>query len=79
MAKIAVEEPFDDIQKALEEKGHEVKMFIDNNEIKNVDLGVVRHMNEFDEGDSEVPFVIAHGKSVDDVVNEVEQRLSRFN
>lgn len=79
MAKIAVEEPFDDIKQVLQDKGHEVTMFIDNNDIKNVDLGVVRHLNEFDEGDSNIPFVIAHGKSVDEVVNEVEDSLSRFN
>jgi len=77
MAKIAVEEPFDDIQHALEEKGHQVTMFVNNSDIKNVDVGVVRHLNEFDEADSKIPLVIADGKSINDIVSEVEGRINR--
>lgn len=77
MAKIAVEQPYEDIQKALEEKGHQVTMFVNNDDIKGCDVGVVRHINEFNEGPSDVPFVIADGKSVNEVVQEVEGRLNR--
>jgi len=77
MAKIAVEQPYGDIQTALEEKGHQVTLFVNNHDIKNADVGVVRHLNEFNEGPSDIPFVIADGKSVDEVVQEVEGRLNR--
>ena len=79
MAKIAVEKPFDDIKTVLEQKGHQVEMFVDNSGIKGVDLGVVRHLNEFDEAPSNSQLVIADGKSVDEVVKEVEDSLSRFS
>lgn len=79
MAKIAVEKPFDDIKSVLEQKGHQVEMFVDNSGIKDVDLGVVRHLNEFDEAPSNIQLVIADGKSVDEVVKEVEDSLNRFS
>ena len=76
MAKIAVEEPFEDIKQVLENKGHSVHMFVNNGDIKDSDIGVVRHLNEFNETKLDVPFVIVSGKSVEEVVNEVESTLN---
>lgn len=46
MAEIAVERPFDDVKQALEEKGHEVKMFESDENISGYDFWVVRALSD---------------------------------
>lgn len=77
MAKIAVENPFDDVKVALEEKGHEVKMFESDENVKGYDMGVVRAISDVNVDQFDFPVVGIHGNSVQDVVNEVEERLDR--
>ena len=46
MAKIAVEQPFEDVKTALEQNGHEVQMFNTDENVSGFDIGVVRAINE---------------------------------
>ncbi|MBY0223224.1 YkuS family protein [Mammaliicoccus sciuri] len=77
MAKIAVENPFDDVKLALEEKGHEVKMFESDENLKGYDMGVVRALSDVNVDQFDFPVVSIEGNSVDDIVNDVEKRLQR--
>lgn len=77
MARIAVENPFDDVKVALEEKGHEVKLFENDENLNGFDIGVVRAISDVNVDQFNFPVVSIHGMSVQDVVNEVEQRLQR--
>jgi hypothetical protein len=76
--KIAVESPFEDVKKALEEKGHKVKMFSTDENVTGYDLGVVRAINEGHNDEFNFPVVSMKGMSVNDVVEAVETRLQQF-
>ncbi|GIN71828.1 hypothetical protein J14TS2_23030 [Bacillus sp. J14TS2] len=79
MAKIAVETPLEDVKHALEQKGHEVFMFTNEEEAKGSNLAVVRSLNEIDAAAEQFdfPFVSMEGMSVEQIVEDVEQRLHR--
>lgn len=77
MAKIAVEIPFDDVKQALEEKGHEVKMFESDEKVKGYDMGVVRALSDVNIDQFDFPVVSIEGNSVQDIVDDVEKRLHR--
>jgi len=77
MARIAVENPFDDVKVALEEKGHDVQMFENDENLNGYDIGVVRAISDVNVDQFDFPVVGIHGMSVQDVVDEVEQRLQR--
>ncbi|WP_301107667.1 YkuS family protein [Sporosarcina sp.] len=74
---MAVEKPFDDIKQVLEEKGHEVKMFDSDQELKDYDMGVVRALSDVNIDQFDFPVVSIEGDSVQDIVNDVEKRLHR--
>ncbi len=78
MAKIAVEEPFDDVKKALEEKGHTVTMFNTDEEVTGHDLGVVRAINEGNNDEFNFPVVSMKGMSIEDAVEAVEEKLQNM-
>ena len=78
MAKIAVEKPFEDVKKALEEKGHQVTMFQSDENVTGFDLGVVRGINEGHNDEFEFPVIAMSGMSTDNLVQAVEHRLSQF-
>ena len=78
MAKIAVEQPFDDMKKALEENGHDVTMFNTDENVTGYDLGVVRAINEAHNDEFTFPVVSMTGMSIDDAVQAVENRLSQY-
>lgn len=79
LAKIAVETPLEDVKQALEEKGHEVLMFTNEEEAKGSKLAVVRSLNEIDATAEQFdfPFVSMEGMSLEQIVEDVEQRLNR--
>lgn len=77
MAKIAVEEPYEDVKKALEEKGHKVTMFVTDENVTGYDLGVVRTINEGHNDEFNFPVVAMSGMSIDNVVEAVEHRLNQ--
>ena len=78
MAKIAVEQPFEDVKTILEEKGHEVTMFNTDENVAGYDLGVVRAINEGHNDEFNFPVVSMKGMSIDDVVEAVEKKISQF-
>ncbi|EPD52120.1 YkuS family protein [Paenisporosarcina sp. FSL H8-0542] len=78
MAKIAVEKPYEDVKKALEEKGHTVKMFSTDENVSGYDMGVVRAINEGHNDEFEFPVVAMSGMSIDNVVQAVEHRLGQM-
>lgn len=77
MAKIAVEIPFDDVKKALEEKGHEVKMFASDENLEGYDMGVIRALSDVNIDQFDFPVVSVEGNSVQDIVDDIEKRLHR--
>ncbi|WP_303969418.1 YkuS family protein [Sporosarcina ureae] len=77
MAKIAVEVPFDDVKQALEEKGHEVKMFESDENLSGYDMGVVRALSDVNIDQFDFPVVSIEGNSVQDIIEDVEKRLHR--
>lgn len=78
MAKIAVEEPFEDVKKALEEKGHTVTMFNTDEDVSGYDLGVVRAINEGNNDEFNFPVVSMKGLSIEDAVVTVENKLKNI-
>lgn len=77
MAKIAVEKPFDDVKKALEEKGHTVTMCESDEKLTGYDLGVIRALSDVNIDQYTFPVISIEGNSVDDIVKDVEMRLAR--
>ncbi|WJY27367.1 YkuS family protein [Sporosarcina trichiuri] len=77
MAKIAVEKPFDDVKKALEEKGHTVTMCESDEKLSGYDLGVVRALSDVNVDQYDFPVISIEGNSVDDIVADAEKRLAR--
>jgi 2-oxo-4-hydroxy-4-carboxy--5-ureidoimidazoline (OHCU) decarboxylase len=75
VAKIAVEQPFEDIKTALEAKGHEVQMFATDENVSGYDIGVVRAINEGHNDEFGFPVVSMKGMSIEDVVDAVETRV----
>lgn len=78
MAKIAVEEPFEDVKKALEENGHTVTMFNTDEDVEGFDLGVVRAINEGNNDEFNFPVVSMKGMSIEDAVEAVESKLQNM-
>ena len=78
MAKIAVEQPYEDIRKALEQKGHTVKMFNTNEDVTGYDMGVVRAINEGNTNEFEFPVIAMSGMSIENVVDAIEHRLNQM-
>lgn len=78
MAKIAVEEPYEDVKKALEEKGHQVTMFNTDENVSGYDMGVVRAINEGHNDEFKFPVIAMSGMSIDNVVEAIEHRLTQI-
>ena len=73
MAKIAVEEPLTDIKQALEEKGHNVEMFKNEENLPSCDCCVARGTEDLAYNQlNDVPVVDATARTVNDVVSKVE-------
>jgi 2-oxo-4-hydroxy-4-carboxy--5-ureidoimidazoline (OHCU) decarboxylase len=78
LAKIAVEKPYEDVKKALEEKGHTVQMFSTDENVSGFDMGVVRAINEGHNDEFQFPVVAMSGMSIDNVLDAVEHRLNQI-
>lgn len=78
MAKIAVEQPFEDVKTALEQKGHEVQMFNTDENVSGFDIGVVRSINEGNNDEFDFPVVSMKGMSIEDVIDAVETRVNQM-
>ncbi|WP_070121325.1 YkuS family protein [Bacillus marinisedimentorum] len=74
MAKVAVEQPLTDVKKVLEKRGYKAKMVTGPNKIQKFDMYVARTNQDFTDQTSKVPVVGARGRSVNQIVSEVEKR-----
>lgn len=78
MARIAVENPLNEVKEALEEKGYQVSMFTSNEDMQGCDVGIVRNMtDEMHAEQYNFPILSMEGMSVEEIVQDVEQRLGR--
>ncbi|KXH78805.1 YkuS family protein [Sporosarcina sp. HYO08] len=78
MAKIAVEQPFEDVKTALEQKGHLVQMFESDENVSGFDLGIVRALNEGNNDEFDFPVVVMKGMTIDGVIEAVDSKLSQM-
>lgn len=77
MVKIAVEQPFTSVKDALEKKGYKVDMLDQKSDSVSYDCVVVRDKEDLADFHMNVPLVEAKGRTLYDIVEEVEERLIR--
>ncbi|CEG21593.1 hypothetical protein BN1080_00506 [Planococcus massiliensis] len=77
MVKIAVEEPFVSVKNALEQKGYKAEMLTDKTDSMDYDCVVVRDQEDLADFHMNVPLVDARGRTLHEIVEEVEERLVR--
>lgn len=77
MVKIAVEEPFVSVKNALEQKGYKAEMLTDKTDSMDYDCVVVRDQEDLADFHMNVPLVDARGRTLQEIVEEVEERLVR--
>ncbi|MGI2328066.1 YkuS family protein [Planococcus sp. YIM B11945] len=77
MVKIAVEQPFVSVKEALETRGYTVDMLDQKSDAVDYDCVVVRDKEDLADFHMNVPLVEAKGRTLFDIVEEVEERLVR--
>jgi gas vesicle protein len=77
MVKIAVEQPFTDVRRALKKKGYQADMVKQVTDAIGYDAIVVRNQNAFAGSQIEGSLIETRGRSVNEIVAEVEERLQR--
>lgn len=77
MPRIAVEHPFTDIQLALSKKGYQADIFDQKAKAGQYDVIVVRNMESYDYLRFKGSLVEVSGRTVNEIVDEVEERLQR--
>lgn len=77
MVKIAVEHPFTSVKEALKRKGYQAEMLEDKSESMDYDCVVVRDKESLADYTMNVPLVEAHGRTLYEIIEEVEERLVR--
>lgn len=77
MVKIAVEHPFTSVREALEKKGYQAEMLEDKSDSPDYDVIVVRDQEDLSDYHMSVSLVEAKGRTLYEIVEEVEERLVR--
>ncbi|MBT2569871.1 YkuS family protein [Planococcus sp. ISL-110] len=77
MVKIAVEHPFTSVREALEKKGYQTDMLDDKADSTDYDVIVVRDQEDLADYHMSVSLVEAKGRTLYEIVEEVEERLVR--
>lgn len=77
MVKIAVEYPFKDIRQALQNKGYQADMVEQEADASVYDVIVVRDQRALNASSIKGSLVETRGRSVNEIVKEVEERLQR--
>ncbi|SDJ82176.1 YkuS family protein [Sediminibacillus albus] len=77
MIKIAVEQPFEDVKNQLNKKGYQAEMLERKVDAPDYQVVVVRDLEDLTDIHMNVPIVSARGRSVKEIVAEVEERLQR--
>lgn len=82
MAKIGVEESLVNVQQALQERGYNVVPLRNENDVKNCDCCVISGQDQNVMGMQDVlteaPVIDAQGKTADEVVQAVEERIDNL-
>lgn len=74
--RIAVEQPYEDVMNALQSKGYEVKMFNTDENVTGYDIGIVRALNEGNTHEFNFPVITMKGRSIDEVIQAVEEKAN---
>ncbi len=77
MVRVAVEQPFEDVKKQLNKKGYQAEMLERKVDAPEFDAVVVRDLEDLTDIHMNVPLISARGRSVKEIVTEVEERLQR--
>ncbi|RNF39694.1 YkuS family protein [Planococcus salinus] len=77
MVRIAVEEPFTSVHQALIKRGYKAEMLDDKTNSMNYDCVVVRDKEDLADFHMNVPLVEAKGRTLQEIIEEVEERLVR--
>ncbi|MDN7242500.1 YkuS family protein [Planococcus sp. N028] len=77
MVKIAIEQPFTDIQQVLQQRGYQADMIDQKSEGASYDVVVVRNVESYEGVQTQGSLVETSGRTVIEVVQEVEERLQR--
>ncbi|MGK7377571.1 YkuS family protein [Planococcus sp. 1R117A] len=77
MPRIAVEHPFTDIQLALGKRGYQADMLDQKEKAAKYDVLVVRNSESYDHLRFKGSLVEVSGSTVNEIVDEVEERLQR--
>lgn len=77
MVRIAVEHPFTDVRRALKKKGYQTEMVKQTADAAGYDILVARNQNTFIGSDVDGSVVETSGLTVNEIVEEVEERLQR--
>lgn len=77
MPRIAVEQPYTDIQQALKDNGYQADMLKRKEKTSRYDVLVVRNLESYDNVQFEGSIVEASGRTIYEIVEEVEERLQR--
>ncbi|ANU14344.1 hypothetical protein B481_2495 [Planococcus halocryophilus Or1] len=77
MAKVAVEHPFTSVREALEKKGYQADMLEEKSDSTDYDVIVVRDQADLADYHMSVSLVEAKGRTLYEIVEEVEERLVR--
>ncbi|GKV55200.1 hypothetical protein NCCP2222_11470 [Sporosarcina sp. NCCP-2222] len=74
--RIAVEQPYEDVMAALQSKGYEAKMFNTDEDVTGYDIGIVRALNEGNTHEFNFPVITMKGRSIDEVIQAVEEKAN---
>lgn len=77
MSKIAVEQPFTDIQQALRKSGYQADMIDQREKGLTYDILVVRNLESYDDLRFNGSIIEVSGRTINEIVDEVEERLMR--
>lgn len=77
MVKVAVEHPFTDVRRALEKRGFQADMIDQKTDAVSYDVVIVRDHEDFADFRMSGSLIEARGRTVNDIVEEVEERLQR--
>ncbi len=77
MVKVAVEHPFTSVREALMNKGYQADMLEDKSDSTDYDVIVVRDQEDLADYHMSVSLVEAKGRTLYEIVEEVEERLVR--
>ncbi|MFA9557282.1 YkuS family protein [Evansella sp. AB-rgal1] len=81
MAKVGVEQSLTDVQQALQEKGYDVIQLNQEQDAAGCDCCVItgqdRNVMGMQDTTTEAPIIDAHGRTAEEICQEVEQKINQ--